>query len=294
MTTDAVGVGDLAAVERCKESYARIREGLAQVIVGQGEVIEQVLIAVVSRGHALLEGVPGLAKTLLVSSLAEATDLSFKRIQFTPDLMPSDVTGTQVIQEDPVTARRGVPIPARSALCEPDPRRRDQPHAAQDPGSHARSDARAAGQRRRRGASATGPVLRAGHAESAGTGRNLPAAGGPVGSVPSLHQSRLSFGCGGMGDRPASHDRLPGQGNTLAFGRGDPGTARSGASRAGERPGARVRLGTGAGVAAGNARGAGVRRSLARLGRRASGTADAGHLRQGSGNSPRSASCDRK
>ena len=69
-------------------------------------MIEQVLIAIFARGHALLEGVPGLAKTLLVSSLAEATHLSFKRIQFTPDLMPSDVTGTQIIQEDPETRRR--------------------------------------------------------------------------------------------------------------------------------------------------------------------------------------------
>src|SRR5580698_8975187 len=97
---------DLAAVERCKAAYDRIRTELAEVIVGQSDVIEQVLIAVFARGHALLEGVPGLAKTLLVSSLAEATHLSFKRIQFTPDLMPSDVTGTQIIQEDPETRRR--------------------------------------------------------------------------------------------------------------------------------------------------------------------------------------------
>ena len=97
---------DLAAVQRCKEAYDRIRQELAEVIVGQSDVIEQVLIAIFARGHALLEGVPGLAKTLLVSSLAEATHLGFKRIQFTPDLMPSDVTGTQIIQEDPETRRR--------------------------------------------------------------------------------------------------------------------------------------------------------------------------------------------
>ena len=97
---------DLAAVQRCKEAYDRIRTELAEVIVGQSNVIEQVLIAIFARGHALLEGVPGLAKTLLVSSLAEATHLGFKRIQFTPDLMPSDVTGTQIIQEDPETRRR--------------------------------------------------------------------------------------------------------------------------------------------------------------------------------------------
>jgi MoxR-like ATPase len=97
---------DVAAVERCQASYHRIRDELNKVIVGQGEVIEQVLITMLSGGHALLEGVPGLAKTLLVSSLAESLHLSFRRIQFTPDLMPSDVTGTEVIQEDPATRER--------------------------------------------------------------------------------------------------------------------------------------------------------------------------------------------
>ena len=97
---------DLAAVEKCSESYRGMCAELSKVIVGQEQVIEQVLIAMLSSGHALLEGVPGLAKTLLVSSLAKALDLSFKRIQFTPDLMPSDVTGADVLQEDPETRRR--------------------------------------------------------------------------------------------------------------------------------------------------------------------------------------------
>ncbi|MCS7303709.1 MAG: MoxR family ATPase [Thermoguttaceae bacterium] len=97
---------DLAAVQACKQAYDRLRQELAKVIIGQSEVIEQVLVAIFSRGHALLEGVPGLAKTLLVSSLAQAMHLTFKRIQFTPDLMPSDITGTEIIQEDPVTKER--------------------------------------------------------------------------------------------------------------------------------------------------------------------------------------------
>src|SRR6187397_2911522 len=97
---------DLAAVQRCEQAYNRIRDELSKVIVGQSDVIEQVLIAIFARGHALLEGVPGLAKTLLISSLAESLRLSFKRIQFTPDLMPSDVTGTDVIQEDLETRQR--------------------------------------------------------------------------------------------------------------------------------------------------------------------------------------------
>jgi len=97
---------DIAAVEKCADAYTRLKDELSKVIVGQNDVIEEVLIAMLARGHALLEGVPGLAKTLLISSLAEALDLSFKRIQFTPDLMPSDVTGTDVIQEDPNTRER--------------------------------------------------------------------------------------------------------------------------------------------------------------------------------------------
>jgi MoxR-like ATPase len=107
-TEQAIGreQGDVAAIERCQASYHRLRAELSKVIVGQGEVIEQVLITMLSGGHALLEGVPGLAKTLLVSSLAESLHLSFRRIQFTPDLMPSDVTGTEVIQEDPDTRER--------------------------------------------------------------------------------------------------------------------------------------------------------------------------------------------
>jgi MoxR-like ATPase len=97
---------DVAAVQQCEKTYHRLREELAKVIVGQNAVIEQVLVAMCARGHALLEGVPGLAKTLLVSTLARALDLSFKRVQFTPDLMPSDLTGTDIIQENLETGAR--------------------------------------------------------------------------------------------------------------------------------------------------------------------------------------------
>ncbi len=98
---------DKATVDRLHAVYGKMKEELAQVIVGQQEVIEQVLMAVFCRGHALLVGVPGLAKTLLVSTLAQALDLSFRRIQFTPDLMPADITGTDVLEVDPETGRRG-------------------------------------------------------------------------------------------------------------------------------------------------------------------------------------------
>lgn len=97
---------DVALVEALNEAYTRMRAELSKVIVGQSEVIEEVLTAVFSRGHALLVGVPGLAKTLLVSTLAELLDLQFKRIQFTPDLMPSDITGTNVMEEDRLTGNR--------------------------------------------------------------------------------------------------------------------------------------------------------------------------------------------
>ncbi len=97
---------DLQAVNDLKASCARIKSELAKVIVGQEDVVEEVLIAILTRSHALLVGVPGLAKTLLVSSLAQTLHLGFKRIQFTPDLMPSDITGTEVIYQDQATGAR--------------------------------------------------------------------------------------------------------------------------------------------------------------------------------------------
>lgn len=106
-TQDALGTqDDLAAVEKMKQAYGRLRQELAKVIVGQDAVVEQLLISIFAQGHCLLEGVPGLAKTLIVSTLAKSLSLDFKRIQFTPDLMPSDVTGTEVLQEDKSTGAR--------------------------------------------------------------------------------------------------------------------------------------------------------------------------------------------
>jgi len=99
---------DLDAVAKLTESYERIRAELGKVIVGQGQVIEQLLISLFCRGHCILEGVPGLAKTLMISTLARTLSLSFSRIQFTPDLMPADITGTEVIEEDKATGRRSL------------------------------------------------------------------------------------------------------------------------------------------------------------------------------------------
>jgi MoxR-like ATPase len=97
---------DLERAERLRHACQKVREQVRKVVVGQDETIEQLLIAVLSRGHCLLQGVPGLAKTLMVKSLAEAMELTFHRIQFTPDLMPADITGTDIIQESPQTGHR--------------------------------------------------------------------------------------------------------------------------------------------------------------------------------------------
>jgi MoxR-like ATPase len=97
---------DVAAIDQLGTTYQAFRAELGKAIIGQEQVIEQLAICLFARGHALLMGVPGLAKTLLVSSVAQTFDLSFNRIQFTPDLMPADITGTDIIQESGVGGRR--------------------------------------------------------------------------------------------------------------------------------------------------------------------------------------------
>ena len=106
MTQHEMNVQDNAAIEKLNAARRKIMDQLAQVIVGQTDVIEELLISLFSRGHCLLEGVPGLAKTLMISTLARTLNLSFSRIQFTPDLMPADITGTDVIEENRSTGSR--------------------------------------------------------------------------------------------------------------------------------------------------------------------------------------------
>ncbi|MCC5830167.1 MAG: MoxR family ATPase [Phycisphaeraceae bacterium] len=105
-TPEELSQDDLALLQTLKSSFADVKRELGKVIVGQDHVVDQLLIAIFSQGHCLLEGVPGLAKTLMVSTLANCLDLKFSRIQFTPDLMPSDITGTEVIQDDRTTGAR--------------------------------------------------------------------------------------------------------------------------------------------------------------------------------------------
>ena len=95
-----------AAVEKLHQAMQRIRSEMARVVIGQAEVVGQILVALFGRGHCLLVGTPGLAKTLMARTLADSLDLQCKRVQFTPDLMPADITGTQVLEQDPVTSAR--------------------------------------------------------------------------------------------------------------------------------------------------------------------------------------------
>ncbi|MDA7920201.1 AAA family ATPase [Verrucomicrobiales bacterium] len=99
-STEELQADDVAAIDELRKTFQELQKELAKIIVGQDAVIEQLAICLFARGHALLMGVPGLAKTLLVSRLAETMSLSFNRIQFTPDLMPMDITGTEILQDD--------------------------------------------------------------------------------------------------------------------------------------------------------------------------------------------------
>ncbi|HEY5793334.1 MAG TPA: MoxR family ATPase [Chthoniobacterales bacterium] len=103
---EAAASPDLDAVQFCRSAYQEVQREISKVVVGQTSVVEEILIAILTRSHALLVGVPGLAKTLLISTLAKTMQMSFKRIQFTPDLMPSDITGTEVIYQDPVSGHK--------------------------------------------------------------------------------------------------------------------------------------------------------------------------------------------
>ncbi len=101
-----IKANDVELVEKLNDSIKRIKDEIAKVIVGQDEIISQILTSLFSKGHCLLVGVPGLAKTLLIKTIAEVLDLRFSRIQFTPDLMPGDITGTEIIEEDRATKER--------------------------------------------------------------------------------------------------------------------------------------------------------------------------------------------
>jgi len=104
--SDPSKTGDVRALEKLCEAFVNIKKEIARVIVGQENIVEQLLISLLARGHCLLIGVPGLAKTLLIRTLGDILDLKFSRIQFTPDLMPSDITGTEILEEDTTTGKK--------------------------------------------------------------------------------------------------------------------------------------------------------------------------------------------
>ena len=128
-------------IERMLKSQDEALRELRKIIVGQDQVVEEVLISLYVGGNSLITGYPGLAKTLLVSCISETLGLSYSRIQFTPDLMPADITGTEILEEDRTTGKRWLQVRDRTPFCEPGPGRRDQPNTSQDPGGAPGSDA---------------------------------------------------------------------------------------------------------------------------------------------------------
>ena len=187
--------------EKVADSRNRILHELRKVIVGQDDVVDEVLMALFCGGHCLITGVPGLAKTLLVKTLAQILHLSFKRIQFTPDLMPADITGTEILDEE--NGHRRAALRAGADLRADHPGRRDQPHAAQDAGGAARGDAGVPRDGGRPHLSARSAVLRAGHAEPHRAGGHLPAARGAARPLPVQRRDDLPVGRrrGAGGDR---------------------------------------------------------------------------------------------
>src|SRR5437660_4668633 len=106
MTAPQAARDDLEAIAKLGAARKKLKEEIAKVIVGQEHIVDDLLTAIFSRGHCLMIGVPGLAKTLMVRTIARAIDLEFNRVQFTPDLMPSDITGTEIIEDDRTTGTR--------------------------------------------------------------------------------------------------------------------------------------------------------------------------------------------
>jgi len=183
---------DSELLKNFAESYKKLQTEIGKVIVGQREVIDKVLISLFSKGHVLIVGVPGLAKTLLISTIARALDLSFNRVQFTPDLMPSDITGTDIIEEDRKTGARSFkfikgPIFSNIVLADEINRTPPKTQAAL---LQAMQESRVTVSGNTYELSPA--VLRAGHTEPYRTGRNLSAARSSARQIHVQHPYRLS------------------------------------------------------------------------------------------------------
>ncbi len=155
-----------ARVERFRAVRGEILAQVGQVIVGQDEVLDQILTALLVGGHCLITGLPGTAKTLMVRTIAQTLGLVFSRIQFTPDLMPADITGTDIIEDDAATGRAALVVRPRPTVWQCGAGGRDQPHATQDSIGAARGHAGTLLHRPWHCPSAAGSVLCAGDPES--------------------------------------------------------------------------------------------------------------------------------
>ena len=179
----------LAEVEALGARIGAVRAQIGRVIFGQEEVVDQTLITLLSGGHALLVGVPGLGKSRLVETLGTVLGLATKRVQFTPDLMPADIIGSEVLDESRRPAQ--LPLRARPGVLPVADGRRDQPRQPAHPVGAAAGDAGAAGRGRRRRACAAAAVPRAGDAEPDRAGGHLPAARGAARPLPAGDRRRL-------------------------------------------------------------------------------------------------------
>ncbi len=181
----------IAMAERALADISRIRDGVGRVIFGQESVVERTLVALLAGGHALLVGVPGLAKTKLVETLGTVLGLDARRIQFTPDLMPSDILGSEVMEQDE-RWQALLPLHPRPDLRPAADGRRDQPRQPAHPVGAAAVDAGVPRHRRRRPPRPAVALPCAGHAEPARAGRHLSAARGPARPLPDAGRHPLS------------------------------------------------------------------------------------------------------
>ena len=212
---------DRQSVEALAVAYRQITHELGKVIVGQQQVIEQLLVAIFARGHCLLVGVPGLAKTLMIRTLASALSLQFNRIQFTPDLMPADITGTEVIQEDRSTGVREyrfLPGPVFANIVLADEINRTPPKT-QAALLEAMQEQQVTVGGRKHVLPEPFFVLATQNPDRARG--HVSAAGGPVGPVHAARVGRLSHGRRGTGDREADDGRPHGRGHADAQRRAD-------------------------------------------------------------------------
>ena len=178
-------------VARLRQCCQSLQTQMATVLIGQSEVVRLLLTGLISGGHMLVIGVPGLAKTMMVKALADLLGWDFRRIQFTPDLMPADITGHGDLAERRERAAARPGVPSRAGVCQPDSGGRNQPHAAQNPGGAAGGDAGTGRHGQRQDLPPGAAVHRRGHAESHRAGRDLSAAGGATGPFHVQHPRGL-------------------------------------------------------------------------------------------------------